>query len=151
MKKLLLALMLCFTFTTQSFSFSIPSIANSQNDSSVLSSTLLAQLLEDNLAQSQNMLEMSKNLKVSSQNINSIDGINKDYILAMLKLSSDIGTMADRIGTMADRIIQTEVLIGDMANRIVQVAQMIINNNAQTQLNLLKAQENFNDLLVQLR
>ena len=82
MKKLLLTLMLCFTFTTQSFSFGMPSIPATQNNSSVLSSTLLSQLLEDNLAQNLNMLEMSKNLKVSSQSINSIDGINEDYILA---------------------------------------------------------------------
>ncbi len=102
------------------------------------------------LDQSQKALQMSENLKIASENINSLEGINKDYLLAMLALADDIGEMADRIGVMADRIVETEVLIGEMGDRIVEVAGMIIDNNAQTQQNILEAQENFNDLILAL-
>ncbi len=48
----------------------------------------------------------------------------------MLRLSDDIGIMADRI---------------------LEVAKMIINNNAQIQLNIVVVEENFNTLLIQLQ
>ena len=42
-----------------------------------------------------------------------------------LRLSDDIGTMADRIGEMADRILWTELQIGVMADRIVESEYLI--------------------------
>jgi len=73
---------------------------------------------------------MSDNLKNASQNINGIESINNEYITVMLRLSDDIGIMADRI---------------------LEVAKMIINNNAQIQLNIVVVEENFNTLLIQLQ
>ena len=150
---MLFTLAICFSLTLPGFGLESTSTEplSCADNNTVLTSELLIELMEDDLAQSQTMLEMSNNLSIASQNINGISSINNEYITAMLRLSDDIGTMADRIGEMADRIVQTEILIGEMADRIVEVAQMIINNNAQTQLNILAAQENFNDLLVQLR
>ncbi len=42
-----------------------------------------------------------------------------------LRLSDDIGVMADRIGEMADRILWTEGQIGVMADRIVESEYLI--------------------------
>ena len=42
-----------------------------------------------------------------------------------LRLSDDIGVMADRIGEMADRILWTEGQIGVMADRIVTSEELI--------------------------
>ena len=153
MKKMFFVIAVYFSLALPSFGFGsiITEPQSCTNSEVVVTSGLLSTLMEDDLLQSQTMLAMSQNLSTASQNINSVGGINNEYIMAMLRLSDDIGTMADRIGTMADRIVQTEVLIGDMADRIVEVAQMIINNNAQTQLNILTAQQNFNDLLTQLQ
>ncbi len=47
-----------------------------------------------------------------------------------LRLSDDIGLMADRIGVMADRILWTELQIGVMADRIVE-SEYLINSGAQ--------------------
>jgi predicted RNA-binding protein with EMAP domain len=76
---------------------------------------------------------------------------NADYIAAMLRLSADIGTMANRIGEMADRIVVTEGLIGEMADRIVVVAGEILTTNTTTQSNLLAAQTNFSTALARSR
>ena len=68
----------------------------------------------------------------------------------MLSLSNDIGAMADRIGEMADRIIATELQIGIMADRIMQTQELQSKNLALTQANILKAQQNFQTLLINL-
>ncbi len=47
-----------------------------------------------------------------------MQAVNADYLNAMLQLSTDIGTMADRIVT-------TELLIGQMAGRIVTTEAML--------------------------
>jgi len=67
-----------------------------------------------------------------------------DGISAMLKLSSDIGEMADRIGEMADNILIMSDNIGLMADRIlemqvIQSEKMILTQNSvlQTQTNTL--------------
>lgn len=65
------------------------------------------------------------------------DGLN-----AMLQLSSDIGTMADRILEMADNILIMADNIGLMADRIIET-QVIQNQNiALTQASILTTQEN---------
>ncbi len=48
-----------------------------------------------------------------------------------LRLSDDIGVMADRIGEMADRILWTELQIGVMADRIVE-SEYLISSSALT-------------------
>lgn len=72
------------------------------------------------ISQQYMMLSLSL-LKQSQTMLTNIDGVNQSYIDAMLQLSNDIGTMADRIGEMADRIVQTEILIGEMADRILEL------------------------------
>lgn len=151
MKKTFLAVACCSVLTLQSHAFSFPTGSTTcTNENTTVTSTLLLDLLEDNLAQSSNLLQMSANLSSATLSLSNINVMNQDYLLAMLRLSTDIGSMADNIGTMADRIVQTEVLIGEMGDRIVTVAQTLIDNNAQTQLNILQAQTNLNNALTNL-
>ena len=82
--------------------------------------------------------------------LNSGETVNETYLNAMLRLSDDIGTMADRILLMSDQIIATESQIGTMADRILETQTLQNQNVALTQANLLKAQENFNTLLLGL-
>ncbi len=115
-----------------------------------ISNEMFAGTMEDNLAESTKLLEMSQQLQLASESMDSASQLNSANLKAMLALSDDIGKMADSIGEMADRIVQTETSIGEMADRIVTVSQMIINNQAQTQENLLAAQKNLNQLLLGL-
>lgn len=66
----------------------------------------------------------------------------KDGIAAMLQLSTDIGTMADRIGAMADRILVMSDNIGLMADRILQTQQLQNQNVALTTDSILQTQTN---------
>ena len=68
----------------------------------------------------------------------------KDALAAMLQLSTDIGSMADRIGEMADNILVMSDNIGLMADRILltqelqnQNVELTINSILQTQTNSL--------------
>jgi len=61
---------------------------------------------------------------------------------AMLRLSDDIGTMADRILEMADRILAMADNIGTMADRILITQQIQNSNIAFTQGSLLTTQQN---------
>lgn len=65
------------------------------------------------------------------------DGLN-----AMLQLSSDIGTMADRILEMADNILIMADNIGLMADRIIETQVIQSQNIALTQASILTTQEN---------
>ena len=104
-----------------------------------------------NVAQSRQLLTLSQNLlSLSTQMLNDPSSTNIVYVNAMLRLSDDIGKMADRIGEMADRILATELQIGVMADRILETQKIQNQNVALTQANLLKAQENFNKLLIEL-
>ena len=149
MKKSLFMLLVSTSLIIPSFGFGLPTTPV-DNIINTPTANVLLETMTGNLEQSRKSLEMSSNLLNASENINNTDGISNEYLLAMLRLSDDIGVMADRIGEMADRIVQTEILIGDMADRIVIVSEMILSNNAQTQLNLLEAQKNFNNLLISL-
>ncbi len=63
-------------------------------------------------------------------------------IALTLRLSGDIGLMADRIGEMADKILVMSDNIGLMADRIL-ITQQIQNDNIRlTQQNILTAQTN---------
>ena len=61
---------------------------------------------------------------------------------AMLELSDDIGTMADRILEMADRILVMADNIGLMADRILLTQQLQNQNVALVQMAILTTQQN---------
>ena len=107
------------------------------NNSTDLSSALLIY--------SQRMLELSESILSTGSTI------NKDYVNAMLQLSSDIGKMADRIGDMSDRILVMADDIGEMSERILLAQKNQSQNVAITQANIAKATENFNLWLKQNR
>ena len=65
-----------------------------------------------------------------------------DGISAMLRLSSDIGEMADRIGEMADNILIMADNIGLMADRILETQTIQSENLLLTQNTLLQTQTN---------
>lgn len=61
--------------------------------------------------------------------VSAVVDVNSQYIEAMLQLSTDIGTMADRIVTseelilqMADRIVETERLMAQLTVIMAQIA-----------------------------
>ncbi len=145
-----------FAFALATLFAALPASAldlNSCDTSSILDpvSDNDVQVMNDNLAQSEALLRMSQNLlSISQQLMADSSNANAAYIGAMLRLSDDIGKMADRIGEMADRIVATELQIGLMADRILETQRLQNQNVALTQANLLKAQKNFNDLLIQL-
>jgi hypothetical protein len=104
-------------------------------------------MLENALAQSNDLLQLSQTLVTRTENIDP-NQVNSEYIQAMLRLSMDIGVMANRIGEMANRIVYTEELVGVMADRIVTVSQSLLSNNQSTQSNLLMAEQNLNTILM---
>ena len=61
---------------------------------------------------------------------------------AMLKLSDEIGVMANRILEMADKILLMADNIGDMADRILLTQQIQSTNIALTQSTMLTTQQN---------
>ncbi len=65
-----------------------------------------------------------------------------DAITAMLRLSNDIGEMADRIGEMADNILIMSDNIGLMADRILETQVIQSENLILTQNTLLQTQTN---------
>lgn len=66
----------------------------------------------------------------------------KGGLTAMLQLSDDIGTMADRIGEMSDKILIMADNIGIMADRILLTQEIQSQNLALTQATLLQTQTN---------
>ena len=90
---------------------------------------------------STNILQQSNDLLKLAQTLESTGSTaNTEYLNAMLQLSTDIGTMADRILIMADNI-------GIMSDRIVEVININSQNLALTQSNLLEATRIFTSLL----
>ena len=63
-------------------------------------------------------------------------------LAAMLRLSDDIGTMANRIGEMADRILVMADNIGLMADRMLITQQLQSSNVVLTQNSILATQQN---------
>ena len=118
--------------------------------SGISSSESTIQMMEDSFAQSNALLHLSETLLARSENIDP-NKANSEYVQAMLRLSLDIGTMANRIGEMANRIVYTEELIGVMADRIVTVSNALLSNNQATHTNVLAAQKNLNALLLGMR
>lgn len=71
------------------------------------------------------------------------DGLTvKNGLVAMLQLSDDIGTMADRIGEMADKILTLSDDIGTMADRILATQELQNQNVALTTQSVLATQAN---------
>jgi hypothetical protein len=66
----------------------------------------------------------------------------KDGITAVLQLSSDIGTMADRIGEMSNKILVMSDDVGAMADRILLTQQIQSQNLQTTEATLLQTQVN---------
>jgi hypothetical protein len=82
-----------------------------------------------------------------SLELRSVEGIVDVFeyraaLSAMLRLSTDIGKMADRILEMADRILVVADDIGAMADRIVVTQQLQNANMAMIQQALLTTQQN---------
>ena len=107
-------------------------------------------MLESLLVQSEALMHLSQQLQSRSEAIDPAQA-NSEYLMAMLRLSSDIGLMANRIGEMANRIVYTEELIGAMSDRIVTVSQALLGNNQATQTNVLTTQTNLGALLSAVR
>ena len=92
-------------------------------------------------------VSIANNIKNLSLNLNTLsmttDLIDYSAMLsAMLRLSTDIGTMADRIGEMADRILVMADNIGLMADRIIVTQQLQSTNLAAVQNAMLATQQN---------
>ncbi len=91
--------------------------------------------------------EMSINSVRMSIELQSVENVAELFeyraaLSAMLRLSDDIGTMADRILEMADRILVMADNIGTMAERIIITQQIQNANLAVTQASLLTTQQN---------
>lgn len=92
-------------------------------------------------------LSMSVRTKALSLDVKSISGMTdmSDYqasLAAMLRLSQDIGVMADRILEMANKILLMADNIGTMADRILVTQQLQNTNIALTQASILTTQQN---------
>lgn len=88
----------------------------------------------------------TESLRLTAE-LNSIEDVAELFeyragLSAMLQLSNDIGTMADRILEMADRILIMADNIGIMADRILITQQIQNTNIALTQASILTTQEN---------
>lgn len=88
----------------------------------------------------------TESLRLTAE-LNSIEDVAELFeyragLSAMLQLSRDIGTMADRILEMSDRILIMANNIGVMANRILITQQIQNSNIALTQASILTTQQN---------
>jgi len=149
LKKMLVSFVVIGILATSGMALSFTD-DKSCTDSSINVSELIgsAGALRDSTNMSASLLETSVNLlKLSESLLNAGDNANKDYVEAMLQLSKDIGTMADRIGDMADRILVMADNIDTMADKIVETQRVQNENVALTQSNILAAQANFNTIL----
>lgn len=88
----------------------------------------------------------TESLRLTAE-LNSIEDVAELFeyragLSAMLQLSKDIGTMADRILEMSDRILIMADNIGIMAERILITQQIQNTNIALTQASILTTQQN---------
>lgn len=100
----------------------------------------LDQLSHTTLAVANETLRLSVDLNAVSGTVQAFT--LKDGIVAMLQLSDDIGTMADRIGEMADKILVMSDNIGLMADRILITQELQNQNIALTTQSILQTQTN---------
>lgn len=92
-------------------------------------------------------LDMAGNAARLSQDLRTVEGVYQVFeyraaLSAMLRLSDDIGTMANRILEMGDRILVMADNIGLMADRILITQQLQNSNVALTQAAILTTQQN---------
>jgi len=92
----------------------------------------------------QNVMDFSKYMVDTAADLMKDPNVDHElYVNAMLRLSDDIGLMADRILVMADKMLE-------MGDKMQVVAEKMLDMMGGTQTNLLIAQENFNNLLLGL-
>ena len=90
------------------------------------------------------MANNSKNLSLDLTTLNDVTDMLaiSNGITAMLRLSDDIGVMANRILQMSDKILVMADNIGLMADRIIVTQQIQSQNLALTQSSILATQQN---------
>ena len=89
---------------------------------------LAADVPTDTVLPTQDMVALAAQTEEDAAQAVTTDDINQridNSEATTLRLSDDIGVMADRIGEMADRILWTEGQIGVMADRIVTSEELI--------------------------
>ena len=140
-------------------------------DSSCMNLGAINQSIEDFIITLENTMAAMSSFSVTAEDLNSLDSISalvrnmaleairlsteltgitttadlfeyKAGLDAILQLSTDIGTMADRILEMADRILVMADNIGAMADRILITQQIQSANVALTQASILTTQQN---------
>lgn len=108
-------------------------------------------LTQDDLTSLDDLSMLAKSMSAEAARLSvemrGIEGIYNVFeyraaLSAMLRLSDDIGTMADRILEMADRILVMADNIGIMADRILLTQQLQNTNVALTQAAILTTQLN---------
>ncbi|MEN8205983.1 MAG: hypothetical protein ABFS24_08220 [Pseudomonadota bacterium] len=124
-------------------------LANLENQNAVLAPPIT---LDQNILQalddlSQVVTSMANRTTGLSVSLGLLDATADKLLIsssmtAMLRLSDDIGVMADRILEMADKILVMADNIGIMADRIIQTQLIQSENLAQTQSFLLITQQN---------
>jgi len=135
LKKLAIATLLTFSTSVMAMNYGQPSSSNTVSASIVnndlyKNSVTLLNMSSSLLKMSQTLLQMQQNGQF----------VNTDYVNSMLRLS-------DNIGTMADRILATEKEIGAMSDRILETQRIQNENVALTQKNILSAQQNLSAIL----
>ena len=105
--------------------------------------TAIDNLAVINAALGKGLLELSDQLTTLSASTGTT--VLKSSLATILRLSDDIGTMADRILEMADKILIMADNIGLMADRIVTTLtiqnaniKQVVDANLQTQTNIIK-------------
>ena len=151
-RRTLIAIVIAVFATLPAMAFGPMASSPQTNTTSSVTSTSQdnATMLESLQIQSEALRHLSEQLQTRSETIDPAQ-TNSEYLMAMLRLSSDIGIMANRIGEMADRIVYTEELIGTMSDRIVTVSQALLGNNQATQTNILATQHNLSTLIAATR
>ncbi len=90
------------------------------------------------------MLEFSKYMVDTAADLMKDPKVNHElYVNAMLRLSDDIGLMADRMLVMADKMLV-------MGGMMQEVAHKMIDMMGETQTNLLAAQKEIDTLILGL-
>lgn len=118
-------------------------VAPLQVDADILSA--LEALLVTSAGLSSEALRLSTDMQLFYETSNKLT--IKEGLNAMLQLSADIGTMADRIGEMADNILVMSDNIGLMADRILVTQEIQGENLRLTGDTLLQTQNNIMTLV----
>ena len=131
--------------SVSNYTNNVIAVYNTLDGSSSMS--LTSELLISMQTLSSTSLALSQQLVVLSNTIITLAPLTMlttldSSLAAMLRLSTDIGTMADRIGEMADRILVMADNIGIMADRILATQIIQSENLALTMDAILQTQKN---------